>query len=242
MATLRLLIGSDYHCTPHLLERALDQIPSCDGYINCGDFCSQAGAKHKASDQGFHPKGKAEVELLKTFLAQVDRLGKPWIFVPGNHDPSGSVIEPLAGEYGVIATDTQLISFLGLRTLLVPWTPPCGWNWTLTSSRLKEILANHSQTSADLVITHAPPRGVLDEKSKWYHRRTPTLRPLVEAIQPRYYLCGHMHHDGGQQLTQGNTLFVNAAVHNLILDVEIPESLEGHSTGDQVDQTIAHAD
>ncbi len=230
MRSLRVLIGSDYHCTPHLLERALEQIPSCDWYINCGDFCSQAGAQPQAGKQGFHPKGKHEVDLLRIFLTQVDQLGKPWIFVPGNHDPSASVLAPLAGEQGIIATETTLITLLGLRVLLVPWTPPCGWNWTLTSSRLKEILATHSQTQADVVITHAPPRGILDEKSKWYHRRTPTLKPLVEAIQPRYYFCGHMHYDGGKQITQGNTLFVNAAVHNLILEVQIPETQAAHSS------------
>lgn len=218
---MRVLVGSDYHCDPHLLERALEQIPDCDWYINCGDFCSQAGAQPQAAKQGLHPKGQAEVDLLRTFLDQVDRLGKPWVFLPGNHDPSASVIAPLAGKHGTIVTETTLTARMGLRVLMVPWTPPCGWNWTLTSSRLKEILRLYAQVEVDVVITHAPPRGVLDEKSKWYHRRTPTLLPLVETVQPRYYFCGHMHLDGGKQVAQDNTLFVNAALHNLI--VEIPE-------------------
>lgn len=221
---MRLLIGSDYHCTPHLLERALHQIPECDGYINCGDFCSLAGSQPQAAKQGFHPKGQAEVELLSFFLQQVDQLGKPWVFLPGNHDPSASVIAPLAGRHGTVITETGLMEWLGLRMLMVPWTPPCGWNWTLTSSRLKQIVSIYSQAKVDVIVSHAPPRGILDEKSKWYHRRTPTLRPLLEALQPRYYFCGHMHLDGGQQASWGQTLVVNAAVHNLVVEVEIPRS------------------
>jgi Icc-related predicted phosphoesterase len=215
---MKILVGSDYHCKPNLLAEALDLIPKLDGYINCGDFCSHAGAQ-PLGQTGYHPKGKGEVELLKSFLGEVDQLAKPWIFLPGNHDPSALVLDPLAGSYGYVATQSTIVSLLGLRILMVPWTPPCGWNWTLTSKHLKLLLETYAHQTVDMIISHAPPKGILDEGGKWYHKKTPTLKPLVDLVQPQYYLCGHMHLDGGKQVSQGSTLFVNAALHNVIVDI-----------------------
>ncbi len=218
---MRILVGSDYHGKTFLIEEALRQIPEVDLYINCGDFCSWAGAQPEAELQGFHPEAAEEVAQLQEFLTAVDGLGKPWIFLPGNHDPSASVLEAIGRSlhHGQIITTPSLVHLGNVQTLAVPWTPPCGWNWTLTKTKLKELIDAYATTPVDLLITHAPPLGALDEESKWYHRRTPTLRPLVDQIQPRYYLCGHMHLDGGKTLTQGATTFVNAALHNLMLTI-----------------------
>ncbi|MDX2270502.1 MAG: metallophosphoesterase [Cyanobacteriota bacterium] len=225
---MKILVGSDYHGSEKLMQAALDQIPEVDFYVNCGDFCSQAGAQPLDPHLGYHPRGKAEVEQLRDFLAEVDQLGKAWLFLPGNHDPAAPVLENFQGSHGVIATTACRLQLLGLELVTIPWTPPCGWNWSLTSTRLQELVESFSdeRNSApqplprvDLLITHAPPQGVLDEGGKWYHKRTPTLRPLVSLLDPRYYLCGHMHLDGGKVETHGNTTYVNAALHNLVLEL-----------------------
>lgn len=78
------------------------------------------------------------------------------------------------------------------------------------------------------MVTHAPPKGVLDEGGKWYHRNTPTLRPLVDALKPRYYLCGHMHYDGGKVETHQATTFINAALHNMVIELEGSEHTVVH--------------
>jgi Icc-related predicted phosphoesterase len=217
---MKILIGSDYHCKPHLLQQALDLIPEVDGYINCGDFCAWAGVQRSSRTSNHTLKIGQEIELLQNFLAKVDHLGKPWLFLPGNHDPSAAVLDPLAGSCGRMATASALITWQGLQVLLIPWTPPCGWNWTLTSTHLQELLQTYTSMTVDLIISHGPPRGILDEGGKWYHSNTPTLRPLVDALQPRYFFCGHMHWDGGKVETHGSTVFVNAALHNLVIEIE----------------------
>jgi Icc-related predicted phosphoesterase len=221
---LKILLGSDYHGQPHLLRQALEWLPKCDGYINCGDFCSQAGRRAKQHGSlGYYPKAQPEIELLHHFWTEVDLLGKPWIFVPGNHDPSPPALELMAGSHGIVATGSRLVSFLGLWALLIPYTPPCGWNWTLRTAHLREWVPFYGeiaqQVRIDLLLSHAPPKGTLDEDGRWYPRRMPTLKPLVDAIQPRYYICGHMHKDGGKQVTHQNTTFINVAERNWILEI-----------------------
>jgi Icc-related predicted phosphoesterase len=218
---LKLLLGSDYHGNDRLIRQALAYLPQVDGYINCGDFCSKAGKPSRNATQGFHPAAPAEVAQLQSFLAAVDGLGKPWLFLPGNHDPAATVLEALAGNWGRAITQSCCLEWLGLQVLAVPWTPPCGWSWTLTRSHLQELLALYSQLPhrIDLLLSHAPPRGLLDEGGKWYHRRMPTLRPLLDLLQPRYYICGHMHWDGGKVERWGSTLVINTALHNMLLEI-----------------------
>ncbi len=218
---IKLLLGSDYHGNRKLIQQALAHLPHVDGYINCGDFCSKAGRPSPTATQGFHPAAQAEVEQLQAFLQAVDQCKKPWLFLPGNHDPTAAVLLPLAGSYGRPITESCCFEWMGLWVLAVPWTPPCGWSWQLTSSHLRELLTlfKHPPYPIDLLITHAPPRGLLDEGGQWYHRRMPTLRPLLDQVQPRYYLCGHMHWDGGKVERCGSTLVVNAALHNMILEI-----------------------
>ncbi len=227
---LRILLGSDYHCQPKLMEQALEWLPHCDGYINCGDFCSKAGRKPKHHGSlGFNPRAKGEVQLLQTFLSQIDQMGKPWIFVPGNHDPSAIGLDPLAGSHGIVATTSRLVAFLGLWVLLVPFTPPCGWNWTLRSAHLREWVPFYGQLAQelpiDLLISHAPPKGILDEGGRWYPRKMPTLRPLMEAVRPRYYICGHMHKDTGQQVAPNGTTVINVAQRNWILELSPDQAI-----------------
>jgi len=217
---MRILIGSDYHCHPGLQVKALDLLPEVDAYINCGDFCSRAGANPPDPELGYHPKGHQEVQQLQSFLQEVDERGKPWVFVPGNHDPLPNALEPLGGQHGYMGLQSQSLQWSGLHIVVIPWTPPCGWNWTLTKTHLQELLREwQGIPPVDLLITHAPPLGMLDENSRWYGRKTPTLRPLVDLLQPRYYLCGHMHQDGGKQGHLGQTTVINAALHNLILEI-----------------------
>jgi len=38
-------------------------------------------------------------------------------------------------------------------------------------------------------------------------------------VQPRYYICGHMHWDGGKVERWGSTLVINTALHNMVLEI-----------------------
>lgn len=220
---MKVLIGSDYHGSDRLQAEALALLPQVDWYVNCGDFCSRAGKQPQASQLGCHPDGRAEVEQLGAFLQRVDELGTPWLFVPGNHEPPASTLVELDRQLdstcGQIVTATHLLEVRSRRVLVVPLTPPCGWCWVLSKDNVAAICAEYEGAEIDILVTHAPPLGCLDEGSKWYKGQMPTLAPAIAACQPRYYFCGHMHHDGGKQAHVGNTLVVNAALHNTIIEL-----------------------
>ncbi|MEM9156397.1 MAG: metallophosphoesterase [Cyanobacteria bacterium J06642_2] len=220
---MKVLLGSDYHGSERLQAEALALVSQVDWYVNCGDFCSRAGKQPQANQLGCHPDGLAEVEQLEAFLRRVDEAGTPWLFVPGNHEPPASTLANLAvrldSRIGQIAVATQLVQIQDRQILVVPLTPPCGWCWVLSNADVQAIADEYQDIAIDVLVTHAPPLGCLDEDSKWYKGRTPTLAPAIAACQPNYYFCGHMHHDGGKQAHLGKTLVVNAALHNMVVEL-----------------------
>ena len=221
---VKVLVGSDYHCDADLQQQALDTIGGVDWYINCGDFCNWAGRQPAAAQEGYHPRGAEELEQLQAFWQRVDAMGTPWLFVPGNHEPPAKTLEDLYTRSdlsnGTLISDTQLMEIGHLQALLVPWTPPCGWCWSLSRDRLKTLSETYANTEVDLLITHAPPKGTLDEGGQWYRGKIPTLAPLVNQLAPRYYFCGHVHLDGGKSEVKGGTTYVNAAQHNVVIEIE----------------------
>ena len=221
---MKVLLGSDYHCNATLQQEALSLIADVDWYVNCGDFCNWAGRQPEASRAGVHPNGVAELKQLKAFWQQVDEIGTPWLFLPGNHEPPAQTLASLFSESqlnnGQLVMDTVQIAMAQIKVLLVPWTPPCGWCWSLSRDRLKDLSQTFGNAEIDILITHAPPKGTLDEGGKWYRGRVPTLAPLVEQLSPRYYFCGHMHLDGGKSETKAGTTYINAALHNMVIEIE----------------------
>jgi Icc-related predicted phosphoesterase len=221
---VNVLLGSDYHGDRHLQQSALEQLPQVDWYVNCGDFCSWAGRLPEAEQLGCHPHGQGELETLAAFLQSVDASGTPWLFVPGNHEPPAPTLRLLNQQgnfrHGQIVTSPQLVTLGSFTALVVPLTPPCGWCWKLGRDAIQQLIDTYASSSIQLVITHAPPLGVLDEGGQWYRNGVPTLKPLVTVLHPRYYFCGHMHLDGGKIVEQEGTTFANAALHNLLLELE----------------------
>ncbi len=220
---MKVLVGSDYHCDSGLQQQALDAMAGVDWYVNCGDFCSWAGRQPEAGQTGFHPRGAEELGQLQAFWQQIDAVGTPWLFVPGNHEPPAKTLEELFAQsdlsHGTLVSTIQMMQIGHLQALIVPLTPPCGWCWSLSRDRLKELQETYNNVTVDLLITHAPPKGTLDEGGKWYRGKIPTLAPLVQQLAPKYYFCGHMHLDGGKSEVKDGTTYVNAALHNVIVDI-----------------------
>jgi Icc-related predicted phosphoesterase len=78
----------------------------------------------------------------------------------------------------------------------------------------------------DVLITHGPPFGILDQTAPGeVHLGCEELRKAVEEKKPRVHLFGHIH--GGAGLFEhGVTRFVNAAYLN--------ERYKPHEPADQI--------
>lgn len=75
-------------------------------------------------------------------------------------------------------------------------------------SRLERELGDFNARIA-ILVTHHPPKGVLDEPREGLHIGLPELWSLVERLKPRLHLFGHVHEKPGYT-AKGDTVYVNA--------------------------------
>lgn len=127
-----------------------------------------------------------------SFLVTMARC--PLIYVHGNHDESYAKAPP----EGCDCIDDQFVVYNGLRILGLggcPWYHPGQHQYTEREMRrrirrLRYQLWKHK--GVDIVVTHAPPRGVgdLDDRA---HQGFEAFLELIDRYHPQYLLHGHVH-------------------------------------------------
>lgn len=118
-------------------------------------------------------------DFLNWFSAQS---GKCKIFVPGNHELSFDIgeagaIRSLFDEYGIITLEDAVDEFDGV---------------TIGSISGNSLIADDNiPTDLDILVTHYPPLGVLDDGYG-----SPEILNFVLKAKPKYHLFGHIHATG----------------------------------------------
>jgi Icc-related predicted phosphoesterase len=158
-------------------------------------------------------------------------LNIPLIHVPGNHDPAAPAREsPLSFEGCpnnidglVIEERGLLIAGLGgsiryrpdgvnqysqgeMARRILAMTPRLLWNWI----RYRRFL--------DILVTHAPPRGIHDAEDPAHVGFAPFNR-FITRFRPRYLLHGHSHvyrRDAATSTQIGQTTIVNVYPYRVI--------------------------
>lgn len=104
---------------------------------------------------------------------------------------------------------------LGLRFWGSPWQP---WffDWAFNLPRGPELAAKWALIPelTDVLVTHAPPHGILDRCYDDAVVGCEDLRAAVERLRPRIHVFGHIHEGYGTQRL-GATLFINASICTL---------------------------
>ncbi len=91
-----------------------------------------------------------------------------------------------------------------------PWQPRF-FDWAFNLDRGAPLKAKWDliPPRTHLLITHGPPKGILDRTFRGEHVGCEELSLAVERIAPRLHVFGHIHEQAGVHST-ARTLFVNA--------------------------------
>ena len=158
-----------------------------------------------------------------SFIVTVARA--PLMYVHGNHDVSYERNPP----EGCDCIDDQLIVYNGLRILGLGGClmyRPGSHQYTEKQMRqrirkLRWKLWWHK--GVDIVVTHAPPKGVGDAEDR-AHRGFEALLKLIDKYHPQYLLHGHTHLSYGTDQTRvreyGGTKVINVCQKYVL---ELPE-------------------
>jgi predicted phosphohydrolase len=189
---VRLVLVSDTH------GRKDFAVPDGDALLHCGDFTMS---------------GKlSEVKSFDKWLGTLRHRHK--IVIAGNHDFAFHRTPRLARESlknGIYLQDSSV----RINDSIVygsPWQP---WfnDWAFNLPRGPELAAKWDRipNRADILMTHGPPRGILDRCPDGEQVGCDDLLVAIERVKPALHVFGHIHCAAGTQRSD-STLFVNASI------------------------------
>lgn len=181
----------------HGLHRDL-ALPAGDVIIHGGDFC----------DLG----EESNVYDFLDWFASLNFEHK--IFIAGNHDffaadQAAKFQRIIPKEVTYLEDSGTIIN--GIQLWGSPYQPDLvGWAFGLPRG---EALQPHWQLipeTTDLLITHTPPRGILDRSSSGRSLGCEMLEKRLKIVQPKVHIFGHIHASFGQEKQQG-IHYINAS-------------------------------
>ncbi|MBN1911998.1 MAG: metallophosphoesterase family protein [Pirellulales bacterium] len=209
---MRLLALTDLHGSREALERILHDAGSVDVVLLGGDITNFGAPDDVAA-------------LVETILAT----GRPVWAVAGNCDSAEIAARletmgvSLAGR-GVVVEGT---GFFGLPAM-PPWLPRM---YQFTEPELAAMLesgrAQVAEAPRRVLLSHCPPRGLLDQTALGRSVGSTSLRTFLDQAKPELVLCGHIHEARGVQ-RHGPTTIVNCgpAVTGSYALVEMNQEIE----------------
>ncbi|MGX8692319.1 MAG: metallophosphoesterase [Clostridia bacterium] len=157
----------------------------------------------------------------------VTMANRPLVYVRGNHDGLYDSHPP----EGCDCAEDALLTVKGLRILGLGGS---GWyggsrdQYTERQMRrrIRKLRRKIKKAGGvDLILTHAPARGYGDDDSP-AHRGFEAFLPLIDELQPRYFVHGHVHlnySNASRRIYQrGNTTIINACGRYVIDTEEEP--------------------
>lgn len=206
---LRLVCLSDTHG----LHRQI-AVPHGDVLILAGDL-----TRHGQPD---------ELPDLNDWLGTLPHAHK--LLIAGNHDficeQELERIPQLLSNATYLCDTT--IEIAGVVCFGSPWTPSGGgWAFSRSLNALAYRWAEIPEHT-DVLITHGPPLGTLDQNARGEHLGCPALAEAVRRVRPRLHVFGHIHEAYGMSEAQGissvnaSSCTVAYAPTNAPLVIEIP--------------------
>jgi Icc-related predicted phosphoesterase len=139
------------------------------------------------------------------------------IFIAGNHDwlfeTNNSFARTLLSSNITYLQDSA-VEIEGFKIYGSPWQPRF-FDWAFNLNRGAELAEKWKliPNDTDILITHGPPNGILDEVERQYWTENTgceELRKRVEIVKPKLHVFGHIHCGYGEKEEFG-VKFVNAS-------------------------------
>ena len=182
---MRILVISDEESTALWDYYVPGKLKEYDLILSCGDL--------KASYLSF----------------LVTMSNRPLLYVHGNHDGSYASNPP----GGCDCIDDRVVTYNGVRILGLGG---CPWYHAGPHQYTEEQMRSQIKKAGgiDIVVTHAPPKGVGDIPGSNAHQGFEMLLDLLDEYKPAYLVHGHVHlrygMDQTRERTYNQTTVINA--------------------------------
>ena len=195
---MKLLIFSDIHGDEAALKRLMRQ--EADYYFAAGDLVTWG----------------RNLEKLGPIMQ--DRRDRVYV-MPGNHE-SAADVALFCKQFGFhnfheqsMTIGEHLVCGLGYSNP-TPFHTPGEYSEQEIEDRLAKFGSPH------VLICHCPPKGTkLDRAAPGEHYGSRSIRDFIEAKQPAYFYCGHIHEAAGVTDRLGKTVAYNVGKAGQVLEL-----------------------
>ena len=198
---MKLLLFSDLHSDFRMASKLVEIANSVDVVVGAGDFCI---ARRGLDD----------------IIKYLSRITKPTVLVPGNSETDAELQNACdSWENAHVLHGRQVdidgLSYYGIGGG-IPITPFGSWSYDFTEDQALQLL--RECPSGGVLVSHSPPKGVLDLSSDGRHLGSQAVRDILEVRKPDLVVCGHIHGSAGQTDRFGETTVINAGPQGIILE------------------------
>ena len=178
--------------------------------IPAGDVLVHAGDMGRAGDE-------EELAEVARWLRSLPHRHK--VVVAGNHDFLFQTEPAKARELfaGLTYLEDSGCTIDGVTFWGSPWTPVF-FDWAFMLPRESDLMKDKwalIPERLDVLITHGPPHGTLDDARTYRgggrHVGCEALRDRVAVVKPRVHVFGHIHNNQG--VVEGETRSVNCTTN-----------------------------
>jgi len=192
----QLLLFSDVHNDRAACRHLVDRAAEVDVVVGAGDF---AVARRE----------------LETTIGWLKPINTPTVLVPGNAETEDELRSacrdwPAARVLHGEGTAVDGLSFFGVGGG-IPVTPFGPWSVDFMEEEAESLLADCPEGA--ILVSHSPPKGVVDRDSRGQSLGSTAVRDAVEARELLLTVCGHIHGSWGETETLAGTPIVNAGPH-----------------------------
>ncbi len=174
-------------------------VPDGDILIHAGDATIQGSVQ--------------EIVLFNRWFRNLPHAHK--IFVAGNHDWLFETNNNLARKLldsSIYYLQDSFVEIENLKIYGSPWQPRF-FDWAFNLNRGVEMAEKWQMIpkETDVLITHGPPFGILDETPNGDLAGCEELRLKIEKLRPKAHIFGHIHCGYGT-IEKSGIKFVNASI------------------------------
>jgi len=142
------------------------------------------------------------------------------ILISGNGDGyyienNEEQLKELCKKHNIIYLKDEMVKIEDINFYGTPWTLEHNRNNGFTKKTEKELLiiSEKIPEETDILITHTPPYGILDETNNIKCGSTAFLQRIKKLNNLKYHIFGHIHESRGRK-KEGHTIYINSAYSN----------------------------
>ena len=183
---MKILAFSDLHMAADKAAAIVAASAKADLVIGAGDFCH-------------HRTGLAQA------MGMLKGIKCPFVVVPGNAESAEELrvaADPQTDMLHGQSVDVDGFDIFGIG-YGIPVTPFGSWSCDMTETEAEAMLKQCK--TADIIVSHSPPKGVADMTSQGQSVGSTALRDAIVRLSPKLVFCGHIHDSWGVSGTIGRS-------------------------------------